>query len=216
MINVLLVDDHVLIRDGIRAMLSKSPAIDVVGEAGDGESAVDLAKSLKPDVIMMDLDMPGIGGLEATRKILRVHPKTKIIILSMHHEDPFPSQLLDAGAMGYMTKSCSVDQVVDAINTVYKGSRYLEPNIAQSMANHFLNGGKKTPFDTLSQREMQVMLMITKGCSISDISDQLCLSPKTISTYRYRLYEKIGVTNDVELTRLAIRYALVDTSQRTA
>ena len=210
MVKVLLVDDHAMIRDGIRAMLAKVEDIEVVGEAGDGESAVELAEQLQPDVVMMDLDMKGIGGLEATRRILRCRRKTRIIILSVHMTDPYPNQALEVGALGYISKNCGMQQLEEAIHTVCRGELYLEAGIARDIIEKKYMG-KSSLFDNLSQREMQVMLMITRGYSISEVSDQLCLSPKTISTYRYRLYSKLGVNNDVELTRLAIRHKVIDT-----
>ena len=214
MIQVLLVDDHDLMRNGIKLMLGEADDIKVIGEACTGEEAIEQSQLLKPDVVLMDVEMPGIGGLEATRKLLRIQPETRIIILSVHDEDPFPNQLLDAGADGYMSKHCGVNDIINAIHTVHRGRKYIEPEIAQKIAEAMLNG-KSNPFAELSNREMQVMLMVSKGYSIQEISDSLHLSPKTISTYRYRLYEKLKVQNDVELTRMAIRHGLVDTSERT-
>ena len=213
MVKVLLVDDHALMREGVRAMLAKADGIEVVGEAGDGETAVTLAGRLRPDVVMMDLDMKGIGGLEATRRILRQHDQTRIIILSIHMTEPYPTQALEAGALGYMSKNCGIQQLEEAINTVCRGKLYLEADIAKDIIEKKYRG-KSSLFDGLSQREMQVMLMITQGYSIGEVSDQLCLSPKTVSTYRYRLFEKLGVHNDVELTRLAIRHKVIDTEDR--
>lgn len=213
MIKVLLVDDHDLVRKGIKRLLDDIKDIDVVAEAGTGEQAVRIAKEHKPDVILMDVSMPGIGGLEATRKIKKSCPDIKIIAVTIHDNDPFPVRLLEAGALGYLTKGCDIDNIANAIRSVHKGNRFLSPEIAQALALTFLPGGDKSPFDQLSQREMQVMMMVTEGQCIRDISDQLCLSPKTISTYRYRLYEKLQVVNDVELTHLAIRYGIIDESR---
>lgn len=210
MIKVLLVDDHDLVRTGIKRLLDDVSDIEVVAEAGTGEQAVRIVRESKPDVVLMDVSMPGIGGLEATRKINKSCPDTKVIIVTIHDNDPFPVRLLEAGALGYLTKGCDIDNIVDAIRTVSKGKRYLSSEIAQVLALTFVPGGDKSPFDQLSQREMQVMLMVTEGKCIRDISDQLCLSPKTISTYRYRLYEKLKVVNDVELTHMAIRHGIIE------
>ncbi len=213
MINVLLVDDHQLIRSGINRILQDAEGISVVGEASSGEEAITITREIGPDVVLMDVSMPGIGGIEATRKLLRVNEKVKIIALTVYAGEPYPTSLLEAGASGYLTKGCDVSEIISAINTVMRGERYLGKDVAQQMALSALPGGKKNPFDKLSQREVQVMLMITQGKKLQDISDKLCLSPKTVSTYRYRIYEKLDVDNDVELTHLAIRHGMVDNIQ---
>jgi two-component system invasion response regulator UvrY len=209
MINVMLVDDHDLVRSGIKRILSDVGDIDVVAEANSGEQAVKQAREVKPDVILMDLSMPGIGGLEATRKITRSMPGAKIIAVTIHEDDPFPARLLEAGAVGYLTKGCDVREIINAIKSVYLGEQYLTPDVAQKLALSFVNHRDKAPLEELTQRETQVMLMIVKGEPNKLISEKLCLSPKTTSTYRYRLFEKLGVANDVELTRFAIRYGLI-------
>ncbi|MFN2308361.1 MAG: UvrY/SirA/GacA family response regulator transcription factor [Gammaproteobacteria bacterium] len=209
MIQLLLVDDHELVRTGLRRILDDAKGIKVIGEASTGEDAIQMARQCKPDVVIMDVNMPGIGGLEATRKLLRINSDIKVIIVTVHVDEPYPSRLLEAGAMGYLTKSCAVDEIVAAIHTVFKGERYIGADIARQVALSMLPGGKRSLFEKLSQREMQVMLMVTRGHSIHDISDRLCLSPKTVSTYRYRLFEKLGVDNDVELTHMAMRYGMI-------
>ncbi len=211
MINVLLVDDHDLVRIGIRRLLGDVNGIKVVGEAKSGEEAVRIARELKPHVVLMDVKMPGIGGLEATRKLLRADPEVKIIAVTVYGEEPFPSRLLQAGAVGYITKGSSLDEMVQAIRTVYGGQRYLSPEVAQQLALRHLTDQDNSPFETLSERELQVMIMITNGQKVQEISDKLCLSPKTVNSYRYRLFEKLGVNSDVELTHLAIRHGMLDT-----
>lgn len=213
MITVLLVDDHQLVRSGIRRILDDVEGIRVVGEAASGEEALKLVKECAPEVVLMDVNMPGIGGLEATRKLLRVDEQLRIIALTVHVDEPYPSRLLEAGALGYLTKGCDEAEIVRAIQTVYRGDRYIGADIARQMVISGLEGKQKNPFDKLSQREVQVMMMITQGNKLQDISDKLCLSPKTVSTYRYRLYEKLGVENDVELTHLAIRHGMIDRLQ---
>jgi two-component system invasion response regulator UvrY len=209
MINTMLVDDHDLVRSGIRRLLEDVPDIRVMAEAQNGEQAIRMVRRQPPDVILMDVSMPGIGGLEATRKIIRSMPDMKIIAVSIHDDDPFPARLLEAGAAGYITKGCSVDEIVAAIRAVFHGQQYLSPCIAQKLALSFVHNRDKSPFDELTQRETQVMLMVVNGETNKQISEQLCLSPKTTSTYRYRLFEKLGVENDVELTRFAIRHGLI-------
>jgi two-component system invasion response regulator UvrY len=210
MIGVLLVDDHKLIRTGIKLILEQTADIRVLGEASSGEEAVDRARALKPHIILMDVSMPGIGGLEATRKLAMSLPETRIIVLSAQTAEPFPMKLMEAGASGYITKDSAEDEIVTAIRRVHAGERYISAEIARSLALQAVNRSAGSPFDQLSQREMQVMIMATKGHSVQEISDKLHLSPKTVSTYRSRLFEKLGVSNDVELTRLALRYGVIE------
>lgn len=215
MIKVLLVDDHELVRTGISRLLQDVNGIEVIDEANSGESAIDSVKQNTPDVVLMDVNMPGIGGLEATSKLLKIHPDLKVIIVTVHIEDPFPSRLLKAGAMGYLTKGSPIDEIVKAIKTVHNGKRYVASDVAQELAMSMLPGGDKSPFENLSQRELQVMIMVTQGKKIQQIAEDLCLSAKTVSTYRYRLFEKLGVKTDVELTHLAIRYGMLDQNLET-
>jgi two-component system, NarL family, invasion response regulator UvrY len=214
MIRVLIVDDHELVRTGIKRILEDTQGIRVIAEASTGEEALQQVREHRPDVVLMDVNMPGIGGLEATRKIIQAHPDLRVIVVTIHVDEPYPTRLLEAGASGYLTKGCAVDEIVDAIQVVHRGERYIGADIARQLALSMLPGGERSPFDKLSQREMQVMLMVTQGHSIQDISDRLCLSPKTVSTYRYRLYEKLGVDNDVELTHLAMRHGMIEFGQQ--
>jgi len=209
-INVLIVDDHDLVRLGIKKLLSTVSDIKVVGEADSGEAAVRLVKSLKPDIVLMDLKMPGIGGLEATHKLLRVAPTIKVIVVTSCDGDPFPYRLVRAGAAGYVTKNANIEELVTAIRKVYSGHAYITPEIAQKMALRQVSDAAKSPFAELSERELQVMWMITHGNRVQEIASKLCLSPKTVNTYRYRLFEKLTVKNDVELTHLALRYGMLD------
>lgn len=192
-------------------MLADIDGLQVVGEGDSGESALKLARELKPDVVLMDVKMPGIGGLEATRKLLRSHPDIKVIAVTVCEEDPFPTRLLQAGAAGYLTKGAGLDEMVQAIRLAFAGQRYISPQIAQQLAlKSFQPQG--SPFDTLSEREIQIALMIVGCQKVQIISDKLCLSPKTVNTYRYRIFEKLSVTSDVELTLLAVRHGMVDAS----
>ena len=209
MINVMLVDDHGLVRNGIKRLLNDVDGISVVAEAETGEQAIKQVRKQQPDVILMDISMPGIGGLEATRKISRALPGVKIIAVTIHDDDPFPARLLEAGAVGYLTKGCEVREIITAIRSVHSGKQYITPDVAHKLALTFVNKGEKSPLDRLTQRETQVMLMIVRGSTNKEISGKLCLSPKTTSTYRYRLFDKLGVFNDVGLTRFAIRHGLI-------
>ncbi|MBY5991892.1 UvrY/SirA/GacA family response regulator transcription factor [Ferrimonas balearica] len=212
MINVLLVDDHALVRTGISRILEDERGIKVVGEAEDGEQAVNWCRKNDADVVLMDMSMPGIGGLEATRKILRYNPDARIIILTVYTEEPIPSKVMAAGAAGFLTKNAPPADMVQAIRVVASGQRYIAPEIAQQMALKPFNP-ERNPFDDLSERELQITMMVTSGQKVSDISEQLNLSPKTVNSYRYRLFEKLKISGDVELTRLAIRYGMVDSEK---
>ncbi len=211
MTRLILCDDHRLVRAGLRRVLEDAPGITVVAEAGSGEELLERVRAEQPDVILMDVNMPGMGGLEATRRILQRFPEVRIIAVSMYMEEPFPSRLLAAGARGYISKDAAADEVVSAIRRVAAGGVYITAGIANNLAENLIKGvdQEQSPFERLSQREMQVMLLVTEGKGNQEISQSLCLSPKTVSTYRYRLFEKLGVSNDVELTRMAMRYGVL-------
>jgi two-component system invasion response regulator UvrY len=212
MITVLLTDDHELVRTGIRRLLEDSKQISIVGEADCGEKSIQLAQEHQPDVILMDVNMPGIGGVEACRRILQRNPKQKIIVLTVHNEQTFPKRLLEIGARGYLTKECGVDEMIEAIRQVHAGNSYIATSIAQQLALSLLPGNDVNPIDRLSRREFQVMLMISQGLSNAEISDKLCLSPKTISTYRLRLLEKLDAHNEVDLIKIAVEQGMVEFS----
>ncbi len=213
MITLLLVDDHDLVRAGISKLLSDVKDIQIIGEARTGEEAIAIVREKRPQVVLMDVRMPGIGGLEATRKLLRLDPDIKIIVLTVCDEEPFPSKLLQAGAAGYITKGSGIEEMIQAIRAVKAGQRYISPEIAQQLALKHLTDDGREPFDTLSEREMQVMIMITNGQKVSIIAKKLCLSPKTVNSYRYRLFEKLGVNSDVELTHLALRHGILESTE---
>ncbi len=214
MIRILLVDDHALFRSGMRSILEEHPDMDVIGEAESGETAVEFVRREKPDVVLMDIHMSGIGGIEATRRIQRIAPEVKVVALTALDQEPFPSRLLDAGARGYLTKGCPAEELIQAIEQVMRDEHYISNDVAQKLSlSRWVNKGEASPVAKLSPREMQVMLMITQGKSNQEISDALFLSPKTVSTYRARIFEKLGVKNDVELTHFAMRHGLIDLGQ---
>jgi two-component system invasion response regulator UvrY len=210
MIRILVVDDHDLVRTGIARMLGDVSGLRVVGEASTGEDALKLCRELKPDVVLMDVKMPGIGGLETTRKMLRQFPDTHVIAVTACVEEPYPSRLLQAGAAGYMTKGTGLDEMVKAIRLVYAGQRYVSPEVAQQLALKPFSRTEASPFDQLSEREIQIAMMIVGCQKVQEISDKLFLSPKTVNSYRYRIFEKLSINSDVELTLLAVRHGLVD------
>lgn len=213
MINVLLVDDHELVRTGIRKILDEVKGIKVIGEAQTGEEAVQFCRKSEPDVVLMDMNMPGIGGLEATKKIIRTAPDAKVIVLTVYTDDPIPTKVMQIGASGYLTKDAGPDEMVNAIRAVKSGQRYITPDVAQKMALNQFKTVEENPFASLSEREIQIMFMITRGEKVPDISKQLILSTKTINSYRYRMFEKLNVSNDVELTHLAIRHGMLNTEK---
>ena len=213
LINILLVDDHELVRTGIRRILEDVKGLKVIGEAQNGEEAVQFCRKNTPDVVLMDMNMPGIGGLEATKKILRYSPDTKVIVLTVHTEDPIPTKVMQIGASGYLTKGAGQDETINAIKAVNSRQRYLTPEIAQQMALSQFKSSDESPFNSLSERELQIMMMVTRGEKVPDISEQLMLSTKTINSYRYRMFEKLNISNDVELTHLAIRHGMINTEK---
>ncbi len=209
-IKVLVVDDHRLVRLGTSRLLSDMKGFELVGEADSGEQAIEMVREHSPDVVLMDVHMPGIGGLEATRRCLRVDPDLKVIVLTMYEEDPYPSQLLAIGAHGYLTKRTEPAELMLAIRRVMAGQRYISSDIAQHLALKPFADEDATPFEALSSREMQIALMVVNGHKVPEISRQLSLSPKTVNSYRYRIFEKLSVNSDVSLTRLAIKHHVLD------
>jgi two-component system invasion response regulator UvrY len=212
MIRLLVVDDHELVRIGLRHILAGYPAIEISGEAVDGESALRLNRQLTPDIVLLDISLPGLSGFEITTRLKKASPELGIIILTIHEQGPYPGQLLAAGASGYLTKGCPATELVQAINTVAGGGRHIGSKIAQQMALRMLPGADTTPFDLLSAREMEVMLMLAEGQKVPDIARIMHLSPKTVATYKYRIYEKLDARSDVQMTRMALRYGVVSPS----
>lgn len=209
MIHVLVVDDHDLVRMGISRMLSDSPDINVIGEADNGETAIQLAKQLKPDVILLDVNMPTLGGLEVTKRLLHNDKNTKILAVSSLFAQPYPSLLIKAGVSGYITKGTPLDDMIKGIKKVFQGGRYFSADVAEQLADMLVSENAESPFDLLSEREMQVAMMVVNCQSPQQIADQLFVSVKTINTYRYRIFEKLGIDSDVKLTHLAMRHGLI-------
>ena len=209
MIRVLVVDDHELVRIGLRHTLKDYPSICVAGEAPDGETALVMNRELRPDVVLLDVGLPGLSGFEVTNRLRQATPPPGVIILTVHDKRPYPERLLEAGASGYLTKGCPATELVEAIRTVAAGGRHIGSRIAQKMALALLPGGEASPFDGLSAREMEVMLMLADGHKIGEIAQAMHLSPKTVATYKYRIFEKLDTRSDVDMTRMALRYGLV-------
>ncbi len=210
-VNILLVDDHELFRSGMKSILEGKDDVTVMGEASSGEEAISMIRQELPDLVLMDVNMPGIGGVEATRRLARMYPDLPVIAITALDDDPFPSQLLDAGARGFLSKGAPADELFEAINRVTQGEYYVSSEIARKLTLSGVMGkAAASPLAKLSPREVQVMVMIAQGKTTGEISDILFLSPKTISTFRHRLFEKLDIHNDVELTHVALRYHLIE------
>lgn len=212
-IQVLVADDHDLVRMGIVRMLSDDPEIQVVAEADCGESAIIATKRHRPDVILLDVNMPKVGGVEATKRIKQFDENIKILAVSSLAIEPYPSLLLKAGVNGYITKGTPLDEMIRAIKKVHAGSKYFSHDVAEQLADTVLGEQSQSPFDALSEREKQVAIMVVNCQSVQEIADQLFVSVKTVNTYRYRIFEKLGINSDVKLTHLAIRHGLIDANE---
>lgn len=210
MIKVLVVDDQRLVRIGVTRVLLDAKKIEVIAEANSGEQAIELCRSLRPNIVLMDIAMPGIGGLEATRRIQRLECGTRVIIVTSLIRDPFPIQALKAGATGYLSKKSAEDELEVAIKKVFLGKRYISTDVAQMLAFRSMDAASACPFELLSNREMQITLMVVACHKVPAISKNLHLSPKTVNSYRYRIFEKLAVSSDVELTLLAVQHGIVD------
>lgn len=210
MLKILIVDDHELVSTGISRVLQDEKTLSVVGSAFSGEDAIEKTKLLSPDIVLMDVHMPGIGGLGATKEIKRLFPKVKVIALSAHDDNPYPLKLIEAGASGYLTKGAPAKEMLDAIKAVSLGNKYITGSVAQKMALSKMSSKEDaSPLDILSDRELQIAQMIIDCKKPQEIADHLNLSSKTVNTYRYRMFDKLSISSDVELTKLAMRYNLL-------
>jgi two-component system invasion response regulator UvrY len=208
-INVMLVDDHAVVRMGFRLLLEGSQDIKVVGEADSGEEACRRYPEVKPDGVVMDISMPGIGGLEAIDRILAREAGARILVLSAHEDAMHARRVLKAGAAGYLTKRSAAEALMQAIRTVHQGKTFLEPEIAQQLAMQQFSG-ERNPVDMLSEKEFKVFLALAKGQSVADIAGVMSLSPRTIGTHLYNIKQKLGAANSAELAIIAIRAGLIE------
>jgi DNA-binding NarL/FixJ family response regulator len=213
-IKILVVDDHDLVRTGFVRMLDDIDGFNVIGEAESGEKAVALARENPPDIVLMDVKMPGIGGLEATKKLLNYHSSIKIIAVTAGGDDVHPSRLMQAGAMGYLTKGTPLNEMVSAIKTVFSGKHYMSNSVAQQMALKSYTKDSETPFEKLSERELQTAIMIANGNKAQTIANTFNVSPKTVNSYRYRIFDKLDINSDVELAILAVKHGVLDIETR--
>ena len=207
-IRILLVDDHSVVRSGLRLLLQKEPDMLVVGDAENGTQAVELAISLRPTVIVMDITLPDFDGIEATRQIRAAIPDARVLALTMHDEDTFLVPFLDAGGMGYVRKSSSDRDLVEAVRRVANGESFLQPEGVQAIVRK--HHDREPGLDVLSERERQVLKLTAKGHTSREIGDQLALSPRTVETYRERIMQKLGLAHRSELVEYALRHRLLD------
>lgn len=209
MIKVMLVDDHAVVRMGFKLLLESATDIKVVAEAESGEQGIRLYGEQHPGVVVMDITMPGIGGLEAIERILAKDAQAKILVLSAHEDSVHPKRVLSAGAMGYLTKRSAAEELIKAIRTVAAGKKYIEAGVAQQMAIQQLSG-EQNPVDVLSAREFEVFIALAKGKTTNEIAETLCLSPRTVGTHLYNIKQKLGASTSADLALTAMRCGLID------
>jgi two-component system invasion response regulator UvrY len=209
MIRVLLADDHAVVRTGFRLLLQSQPEMSVVGEAASGETACQLYAELSPDVVVLDLSMPGMGGLEALKRIRAHHAQARVLALSAHDDAVHARRALQAGALGFLSKRSAPEALLEAVATVAAGRRYLDADVAQKLALAEIDGGAKSPTERLSARELEVFIRLASGATVQKIADDLKLSASTVGTHLYNIKQKLGVVNQSELTLLAIRHGLI-------
>lgn len=208
-ITIMLVDDHAVVRMGFKLLLESAPDVKVIAEAESGEQAIKYYSELHPTVVVMDITMPGIGGLEAIERIMARDESARILVLSAHEDSVHPKRVLNAGAMGYLTKRSAPEELIKAIRSVASGKMYLEASVAQQMAIQQLSG-EKNPVDVLSDREFEVFMGLARGKSTNDIAETLCLSPRTVGTHLYNIKQKLGANNSAEIALIAMRSGLIE------
>ncbi len=212
MIRVALIDDHALVRAGFRMLLEKETGIEVVGEAEDGEQGLALLRRQQPDVALLDLHMPGLTGIEVTERVRKGDIKTRLIILTVAGDAPFPRRLLEAGASGYLTKACPAAELIQAVRYVADGRKFIAPAIAQQLALDAINGHTASPFEALTPRELEIALHFAHGDDAQTIARELSISDKTVATHKARVMDKLGIDSEVALAHLAMQHGLLDPS----
>lgn len=206
----LIVDDHPMIRRGVRKLIEEAYVSVDVTEAVDGEAALTEIRREPFDLVTLDLSMPQVGGLEVLARIRRLRPEQKVLVLSMHAEREFAVRCLEAGAAGYITKERGPEELLGAMARIMSGRRYVSPDVAEALVDGSLGGGTSSPHERLSTREFSVLRFLAQGHTITDIAERMSLSPKTVSTYRARILDKLGLSNNIELSRYCSRHGLID------
>jgi two-component system, NarL family, invasion response regulator UvrY len=210
MIRVMLVDDHAVVRTGFRLLLQSLNEVSVIAEAESGEAACQRYTELTPDVVVLDLAMPGMGGLEALKRIRARHPQARVLALSAHDDPMHARRALQEGALGFLSKRSAPEALIEAVTTVAAGRRYLDASLAQKLALADIEGGAKSPIERLSEREFEVFIRLAKGATVQKIADDLKLSASTVGTHLYNIKQKLAVANQSELTLIAIRHGLIE------
>ena len=208
MIRVMLVDDHAVVRTGFRLLLQSVPEMSVVGEAESGEAALTRYAELTPDALVMDLAMPGMGGLEALKRIRSRHPQARVLALSAHDDPVHARRALQEGALGFLSKRSAPEALIEAVTTVASGRRYLDAGLAQKLALADIQGG--SPVERLSEREFEVFIRLAQGATVQKIAEDLNLSSSTVGTHLYNIKQKLGAGNQAELTLIAVRNGLIE------
>ncbi len=214
MIRVLIADDHAIVREGLKQIVAQTMDIKVVGEATNAAEVVPKVRSLKPDLLLLDISMPGRSGLDVLIEVRRDHPEVPVLILSLHAEDQYAVRTLKAGAAGYLTKESAPDQLIAAIRKASSGGKYISSNLAERLALHLVSDKGASPHELLSNREFQVFRMIALGKTVTEIAEELSLSVKTISTNRTRILEKMQMKNNAEITQYALQHSLIEIGQK--
>jgi len=210
MIKVCVIDDHAVVREGLKRIIAENPGMAVTAEAGDGHEALKVLQSHPCDVVLLDITMPNKSGLDVLKELHACTPALPVLVLSMHAEDQYAVRVLRAGAAGYLTKESAPAKLVQAIRKVVRGGKYVSQTLAEKLVYELDSDSSKAPHEALSDREYQVLCLIASGKTVTDIAEELALSVKTISTYRVRILEKLNMKNNAELTRYAIKESLVD------
>jgi DNA-binding NarL/FixJ family response regulator len=212
-IRVLIADDHTIVRQGLRALLEAADDIDVIGEASDGRAAVELAGKVLPDVLILDIAMPGLNGIEATRQMTKRYPQVRVIVLTVHSAEEYILQALRAGAVGYVVKQAAVEELILGVRAVFRGESFLSPSISKKVVDEYIRRAEgavePTPVDRLTDREREVLQLLAEGQSVREIAVALQISPKTVETHRAHILEKLEARNTAELVQIALRAGLI-------
>jgi two-component system response regulator NreC len=213
-IRVMIADDHAVVRSGLQQLLGGQPDMEVVGEAADGREALEKAKSIKPDVMILDIAMPEVSGLEAVGLIREAAPATQIVVLSMHAKESFVHQVLASGALGYVLKASPTGDVIEAVRAAHRGEYFLSSRIKAEVVGAYLDHRKQAPvvrgYDLLSEREQQIFRLVAEGSSTNQIADVLCVSPKTVEKHRTNIMKKLGLKDRLEMVKYAVKIGIID------
>ena len=210
MISIVIADDHTLFREGLRRLLSEKDDIEIVGEVGGGREALQMCKQLKPDILLLDLEMPGMDGFEVSRQLIASKSRVKIIMLTMHASEEYAFRLIKSGVSGFLAKDITAKELPEAIRKVAAGKVYVTPTVMENLAARLQHPGDENPLSCLSEREISVLARLAKGMSVLEIAEELCLSPRTVETYKNRAMTKLNLRNISDVTRFAMNHDLIN------